>query len=56
MDDEWKQTHDVKLLRGIEKHFERYPDARYVSRTQEVIEDIRTVNIETLLSALERCG
>ena len=55
-DDEWKQKHDVNLLRGIEKHFERYPDARYAARTQEVVEDIHTADIETLLSALERCG
>ncbi len=55
-DDEWKQMHDVKLLRGIEHHFGMYPDARYAARTQEVIEDIHTANIETLLSALERCG
>ena len=56
VDDEWKKKHDVKLLRGIEKHFEMYPDARYAARTQEVIESIHTADIETLLSALERCG
>ena len=56
VDDEWKQKHDVKLLRGVEKHFEMYPDVRYAPRRQEVIEDIHTANIETLLSALERCG
>ena len=55
-DDEWKSAHDVKLLRGIEKHFGRYPDARYAAGRPEVIEDIHTADIETLLSALERCG
>ena len=55
-DDEWKQKHDLKLLRGIEKHFGRYPDARYAARTQEVVEGIHTADIETLLSALARCG
>ena len=48
--------HDVKLLRGIEHHFGMYPDARYAARTQEVVEGIHTADIETLLSALERCG
>ena len=55
-DDEWKSAHYVKLLRGIEKHFGMYPDARYAARTQEVVEDIHTADIETLLSALARCG
>ena len=55
-DDEWKSAHYVKLLRGIEKHFGRYPDARYAAGRPVVIEDIHTADIETLLSALERCG
>ena len=55
-DDEWKQKHDVKLLRDIKKHFGMYPDARYAARTQEVIEDIHTADIETLLGALESCS
>ena len=55
-DDEWKRGRDAQLLRGIEKHFERYPDARYAARTQEVVAGIHTADIETLLSALARCG
>ena len=56
VDDEWKSAHYVKLLRGIEHHFGMYPDARYAARTQEVVEGIHTTDIETLLSALARCG
>ena len=56
VDDEWKSAHYVKLLRGIEHHFGMYPDARYAFRTQEVVAGIHTADIETLLSALERCG
>ena len=55
-DDEWKRGRDAQLLWGIEKHFAMYPDARYAARRPVVIEDIHTADIETLLSALERCG